>query len=353
MALIGWIITLALIPSNLFLMESCEAIGRTLTDPVFFNTTLQLLATNSTSLEKYLYTCIHGDQDLPKAIGLVEPTDYFNTFYNTSLKAAENLTEQSKVPFKSVTIPEHYDELESYRNGTVSDSTYTGTDLKTLDALPQPDTACQKIQDTWTLTSTTCPGDPYKALLADDFESFNVGYPTCMGFYDWLTGIPKEINNRYVTLEYMKDCMENDEDTVIADLKTYVTSFVKNRKSLMDLVSRMQTDLNYLATMFTNFMTFLNDFKKPANAINEGLSNIATTLFSTDNGLMTNMKCSILPKYLQYFHDNMCIGFIPTAFQISVVTMVFSIICTFTALSLFCLARRFMDPIICKFFFVS
>jgi len=338
--MLGWITSLVIIPTNIRFMETCGALKKSIDDPIFFNKTMDLFVDHSSSVNQYLYTCIHGNADIPSTFGLYRPTKRFTELYSDHMLDALG-TILHDFPQKSNRIPNLENKLKNYESGFFSDSHETTTDLENLNRNTTISTACGSLKDTWVLNSQNCTNEMGKKFSKKDESDSNVGQPTCIGFDQWIGFIDKSIETRYE--RFLKDCQDDDALRKIARAQRFVNGFVKNRKELDKLLYEMMVDLAELGLKYEDHIKVLNSFSDISHLIQKDLIAFNETLFTPKVGLMSNMNCQIIMKDFQNFHNNLCTGLIPRIFEISTVITLISAVSTLAACSMFFLSRNIRE----------
>jgi len=329
---------LVIIPTNIRFMESCGALKKSIEDPVFFNKTMDLFVDHSSSVNQYLYTCIHGNADIPSTFGLYEPTKRFTELYSDHMLDALGIILKD-FPLKSTQIPLLLRKLELYRLGALSDSHETNEDLQKLNSYTMIQTNCGEIKDTWVLASGNCTKAMGEKFTSKSAPDFNVGSATCIGFSQWMAYGAKDIAERYA----IKECMDEESKKKMKLAQELVEGFVKNRAELESLLLEMIADLDMTAEKYQDHIKVLANFSAISHDIGRDLTALNDTLFVPEVGLMSNMKCGIIMKDFKDFHDNLCSSLIPTIFEISTVITLISAVSTLAACSMFFLSRNIRE----------
>ena len=342
MTLLGFIIVTLTMPLSIVLVESCEVFKLTLTDEDFFNDVTDLIFSGGSSDTKsILHTCFYGSGLALDELGLTNDLSYFDTIYD-QLDAVNNIipldgTYTTSNPPPSVVIPAQQTIVDNTLSGELVDSSYTVTDLKTLNkGTNSAYYSCISLQDTWVLNSASCATG--YTFLSTDAETEHVGSKTCLGFVDaWMDPSTKDISLRYTTTYFQTSCTNPSSTTI----KNLVNGFVANRNDITSDFTSIQTDLQTVADRQKDYsaevLTFVNKIKQ----VQTDVAALKDSLVGETNGVIPNTNCKFIGTDLRKLQVGMCATFASSLYQASVVMIVMSVFAFLATIFTFNLAKRF------------
>jgi len=344
-SIICWIVSIILVPSTITFMETCDAAEMALHNATFFSKVASITTDKTDAVNQYIYPCLFGNPDLPSIFGIVGAIDNFNVLADYTSSAALDLsTKASAIPQTLTTATTAVAGLEPIRLNSQADAQAITDDLKTLNTNSKSTSTCQPMQDTWLLSYNYCGSSDGSMLSPSRTETFNAGAATCVGFDSWSTGTTKDIRNRYTALKYIKDCQEQPDEQKATTTQTLVPAFVANRNALQTLVTGVQTSLNLVQSNYTNFAKQMNGLAFTTNSMNDAIKTIGNLLNNPNDGIVTHLKCNIIPEDLKVFQDAVCDTTVPNMFYISLLTLAIALVSSFASVSVFCLARKLSPP---------
>jgi len=334
----GWIVSIIFVPASIGLMEACGAINETLYDQALFNKSINLFLRDPQAANQYLYPCLYGDPDIPTAFGLKPPTEDFINFYKESLVHYDNIIKTANYRPEMTSVPNAISSLSSYRLAK-ADAPETTVDLAKLNQNSMnPTSTCEPVQDLWYLSSTQCGSDPI--LQSTDSSTWNAGSKACIGLNLWNSGTPKDIRSRYDALKYINDCQDTPKEDKTVAVETLVPKFIENRAALGSLLTSLTNSMSTISSAYQTFSNQIHTVADSSARVSNNLNAINNVFNNPTNGIMTNMKCKVIPEDLQVMQNTLCVGFVPTTLQFSLITIAFSFVAMLGAFSLFCLSRK-------------
>ena len=327
------------IPTAVLISEACAAADMLLTNTTFFM--------NNTLINN-LQECFQGDGDYFKSanltselqnfIGLTAPIQniqyYLHPFNDSLILPTINTIVNNISSFKSPSI--------SLKNSGDDDpiislnnmNSWTNYLAKT--SLQSSKGSCSISLDEWEFTSLKCNATTiYQST--DPFDKM-FGQSICLDFgtaYTANFNTARYNDTNFGSCSNYHNISVND---IIINYYNALQNYVISTKMIFDGLSN---EYGNLTLQNTNYNDKLRVITGQINALNISAAIILDSIKNPINGLHQNMNCSFLKEATRDFYSNLCLDFISSIFQISIIMIVMSIFGLISMLLTFYLSRKF------------
>jgi len=333
LTMLGFLLAVLTYPLSVVMIEACQVVDAVLNNDAYFEKTMDTAGPDGVARDA-IFTCVRGDGNILDQFDIQSQMGYFDTIFDNLNSISGSFDIDATTPMPSFVIPFQYDLIDGFTTGRYIDATATGQDLGLLNFKVDHDsTSCTMMEDVWALNSLNCTSDKGTKFVNADSDASNAGSPTCIGFDQWNL---HNINNRYTVGTF--GCLASDVSTA----QTLVSRFVTARGQVNTIMTSVKSDMdniNAAHTAFANsFLSVLHKFRD----LRDDLLVMQDSITGPDNGIIANANCKFIGTDLSLLTDSMCVGFISSLYQTSIVIIITSFFTMFSMAAIFCLAKRFL-----------
>jgi len=263
----------------------------------------------------------------------------FDTIFDNLDTLSGTFDINSNTPPPSIIIPYQQAMVALWKNGKVVDAPESGIDLATLNVyVNKNQNSCFGYTDTWFLNSINCTGTDSK-FLSSSGNRFDFPNPTCIGFDAWMSPA-HSASSRYTSGDTTCGTQASLASQVYA--QQFVNNFVTNRNTITTIFGNVETALATVQSKHDIFANSLVAVFQKLRDIKTDLNDISDAIVGPTNGLITNAQCTFIKNDLKSLTDSMCVGFVSSLYQTSVLIILTSFFTLFSTIAVFCLAKRFL-----------
>ena len=330
--ILGFLLSIFFFPISIAMFQTCDILNTLITDPISLQNYNKVLVP---PINNYMETCLYGDGDIV--------TNMTGNSLNDLTSIANSLnTLNSLMPGgnTSVTIPLWRFYVRQYVAGTAPVAVSVIVTNSTLNSevnynYPNSKQSCKQTQDTIQLSSTNCT-DNKTILRTSDSSDTSLSNGACIGIADFALNTII-IQNRYTSA--LSSCGFLAGNTVNM-YNQYTAHYLDVESKFNAMLNNNNTGFAYLTNLDTQLTNSIYTITTPIKVLNDSIGSFMNSLNNPQNGLLSQLNCTIIGSSLRQFHDNLCYGFVTNIFQLSLIIAITSIIVLVGNLFAFCLAKR-------------
>jgi len=294
------------------------------------------LAPDNAQIKNTISTCLYakvGKKDMLENFGVRSQLNNFDVLF-TQIDNAKQYFRPSGAGHDSVTIPKWQDVVDKTGAYKTADSSITTDALAKLTG--ETTNSCSNVDDTWVFHNSLCKSAMGTALLSSETATSHRGSATCIGLDQW-HGFS---TSRYISSNFPAAC----SGFTYTDVNTFANNWRTNRDDIDDIftsgVNNLHDTLATIATDNTAFVSKVYDITDPIKLIDNEIHDLYDVLADPEDGLFANVQCDFVGVGLRMVSNAMCVGFISSIYQTSVVIIIVSMFAFFATFFVFCTAKR-------------